>query len=169
MHCVSGDSRVVVKILRGTWTDQCRTALKEADVLHQAQEHPNFPLLLSLCSVDASPALVLEKAPLGDAWAALRDTSLAGFNTQQCRDVLCQSSRALLFLHGRGLAHADVKPNNILLCPWPRPERGQRGALPKDWVLMGGPTWLVKLGDTGRVVAAAPGKISDPHRQPLIN
>ena len=103
---------VAIKVFRPS-PDQHRWAWAEAMVLDRCRDSPFFPRLLDVLEHESRLSLVMEfggqtltaylKQPPEvlkpfDIWAVCEDVALA-----------------LQFLHGMGLLHADVKPDNILV------------------------------------------------------
>ncbi|XP_074049790.1 putative serine/threonine-protein kinase SBK3 [Macrotis lagotis] len=107
-----GGPPVALKLLpraSASWT----TFLREFCVGRCVSSHPG--LLRTLAPPLQSPchyAFAQEYAPCGDLSGMLEDRGLPEL---QLKRVGVQLARALDFLHSRGLVHADVKPDNVLV------------------------------------------------------
>ncbi|XP_049558726.1 uncharacterized serine/threonine-protein kinase SBK3 [Orcinus orca] len=89
------------------------TFLREFCVGRCVSSHPG--LLQTLAGPLETPrhfALAQEYAPCGDLSGMLQEQGLPEL---QVKRVVAQLAGALDFLHGRGLVHADVKPDNVLV------------------------------------------------------
>ncbi|XP_067574398.1 uncharacterized serine/threonine-protein kinase SBK3 isoform X2 [Pseudorca crassidens] len=89
------------------------TFLREFCVGRCVSSHPG--LLQTLAGPLETPrhfALAQEYAPCGDLSGMLQERGLPEL---QVKRVVAQLAGALDFLHGRGLVHADVKPDNVLV------------------------------------------------------
>ncbi|XP_043853390.1 uncharacterized serine/threonine-protein kinase SBK3 [Dromiciops gliroides] len=107
-----GGPPVALKLLpraSASWT----TFLREFCVGRCVSSHPG--LLSTLAPPLQSPrhyAFAQEYAPFGDLSGMLEERGLPEL---QLKRVGVQLAKALDFLHSRGLIHADVKPDNILV------------------------------------------------------
>jgi len=118
-HQPSG-TEVAVKTFRtkDAWTGErfdsrkvLSEAFAEALALDRRGGHPHIVQLLDCFSYKGVPALVLEL--WGTDLGKMRAHS-GGFSAAQLRCIAFAGVSALHFIHGFGLLHADVKPENIL-------------------------------------------------------
>uniref|UniRef100_A0A8C5K215 non-specific serine/threonine protein kinase n=1 Tax=Jaculus jaculus TaxID=51337 RepID=A0A8C5K215_JACJA len=107
-----GGPAVALKLLRRDSVLRT-TFLREFCVGRCVSSHPG--LLQTLGSPLQTPqyfAFAQEYAPCGDLSGLLQEKGLAELMVKR---VVAQLAGALDFLHGRGLVHADVKPDNVLV------------------------------------------------------
>lgn len=130
--------QVAVKALREDLSDGsgARHAFVEAHTLDRCREHAHIPTLLDIFVRDGRFHLVMEfgGSDLSKMLQAADDVLAPSF----VRDIIAQVASALVYLHGLGLVHADVKPANIFVAT----------ALAKGLHAM--------LGDVGNVLEANP-------------
>ena len=109
-----------------------RAALQEVHALAAAGAHENLVRYFSAWFEGDALYIQLELC----AGGALGGGARAALPEQAVADVLRCVARALAHLHGRGIAHGDVKPDNIFACGGRRYALGDLGtAVP----LQGGP------------------------------
>lgn len=88
-----------------------------------------IPFSGSLAATSARPDthgnvyLVMEACEHGDLASFIRRTGIRRFSEPQVRLMADQLLDAIDFLHSRGIMHADIKPHNILLSLWERPDK----------------------------------------------
>ncbi|XP_055993191.1 uncharacterized serine/threonine-protein kinase SBK3 [Sorex fumeus] len=107
-----GGPAVALKLLRRDTVPRS-TFLREFCVGRCVSSHPG--LLQTLAGPLQTPqyfAFAQEYAPCGDLSSMLQE---GGLPEQLLKRVAAQLAAALDFLHGRGLVHADVKPDNVLV------------------------------------------------------
>lgn len=87
------------------------------------------PFSGSVASTGAQPDthgnvyLVMEACEHGDLASFIKRTGIRRFSEPQVRLLAEQLLDAVDFLHSRGVLHADIKPHNILLSLWERPDK----------------------------------------------
>ncbi|KAG6012932.1 hypothetical protein E4U43_007579 [Claviceps pusilla] len=86
---------------------------KEAEIMSKLS-HPHI-LKLFKASFDLVPQLELEYMPYGSLNLELRGFEESGPKVDEMRVVATQGLSALVYLHGQGIAHRDITPNNILV------------------------------------------------------
>lgn len=128
-------------------------------------EHPNIVQILGVVKEPRELGFVTEWVPHGSMRSCLQDPGLS----QQLDewDVVLQLCEALIYLHGHGVVHYDLKSQNVLcrstalanenpepdrkpgfFSRGPRsPRRTVAGASPND--LASNQGWVVKIGDFG--------------------
>ncbi|XP_008708062.1 uncharacterized serine/threonine-protein kinase SBK3 [Ursus maritimus] len=107
-----GGPAVALKLLRRDSVLRT-TFLREFCVGRCVSSHPG--LLQTLAGPLQTPrhfAFAQEYAPYGDLSGMLKERGLPELLVKR---VMAQLAGALDFLHGRGLVHADVKPDNVLV------------------------------------------------------
>ncbi|XP_045297286.1 uncharacterized serine/threonine-protein kinase SBK3 [Leopardus geoffroyi] len=107
-----GGPAVALKLLRRDMVLRT-TFLREFCVGRCVSSHPG--LLQTLAGPLQTPrhfAFAQEYAPYGDLSGMLQERGLPELLVKR---VVAQLAGALDFLHGRGLVHADVKPDNVLV------------------------------------------------------
>lgn len=127
-----GDSgrQMALKILNCQTKEQVQDAQLELNALRQCSGHQNIINLLDYSqsfnphggsgSATGSHTLFLYPLfPLGTAWDAIenaqRDDRRWPFSEKRALQIVLGMARALDFMHGKNLAHSDVKPHNVLL------------------------------------------------------
>ncbi|MEW5850880.1 MAG: serine/threonine-protein kinase [Myxococcota bacterium] len=91
---------------------QARTLfIQEAQLLF-GLKHPNFPTVLDLIESRGRTFLVMDYVQGPSLGGVIKQRCLQGAEAVLLGQGLC---RALEFLHGAGVLHRDVKPDNILL------------------------------------------------------
>ena len=146
----------VVKRWKGDYRDHRDLALREACLLEAGRASANIPLLLDMfLSTTKKCCLVLEFCALGDLHRIHVDRGQP-LRPSELRDVVAQTADGLAHIHGRCMAHGDVKPNNILAHHWPEPAPGRRDAGGEqewaEWDRAGGHAVLIKLTDGSRAM-----------------
>jgi hypothetical protein len=100
---------VVLKTVASASVEEWLFLRDEARVMATVN-HPHIASIFGLESYQGMPILVCEYLPGGTLEELLRDGYLA---RNEALTIIEQVARALGFLHGRGIAHGDVKPSNI--------------------------------------------------------
>ncbi|XP_004866695.1 uncharacterized serine/threonine-protein kinase SBK3 isoform X2 [Heterocephalus glaber] len=107
-----GGPAVALKLLRCDSVPRA-TFLREFCVGHCVSSHPGLLRTLGLpLQTPRHFAFAQEFAPWGDLSGMLQEK---GLPESMLKRVAAQLAGALDFLHGRGLVHADVKPDNVLV------------------------------------------------------
>jgi serine/threonine protein kinase len=100
--------------LRFVWDDSTR-ALREMTLLHGMKKHPNLIMPLIVCRLSANCFVELQPLLPGAVHTVLRDCLGRPTMTEaESWSALGGLLTTLLHLHQHGLAHNDVKPDNIL-------------------------------------------------------
>ncbi|ORC90198.1 serine/threonine protein kinase [Trypanosoma theileri] len=83
--------------------------------VHRRLRHPNVVRMLSYYVTPQSVVLVLEMCPRGTLLQKLKETPGGCFDERRASRYLRQVARALVYLHQHGIAHRDLKLENVLL------------------------------------------------------
>lgn len=83
--------------------------------VHRTLRHPNVVRMLSYYVTPQTVVLVLEMCPRGTLLQKLRSMPAGRFDERRAARYVRQAARALVYLHGHGIAHRDLKLENILL------------------------------------------------------
>mmetsp|Transcript_33763 Transcript_33763/g.96848 ORF Transcript_33763/g.96848 Transcript_33763/m.96848 type:complete len:585 (+) Transcript_33763:75-1829(+) len=102
--------RVAIKKIMLTNASNRKSFYQEAATLKQL-DHPNICRILESYDNGRSGHVVLELCQGGDVFDRLADTG--AFSEEVAADVLRQTLGALKYSHANGIAHRDVKPENI--------------------------------------------------------
>lgn len=86
---------------------------REVDILRRVALHRGTAELIDSYEDDESFYLVMEFVTGGELFDALIDGG--AFSEARAADMVRQIADALAFLHAQGLAHLDIKPENVLL------------------------------------------------------
>lgn len=110
------NSVVAVKIIDKTKTVDAAmepTIIREVSAMHRLQHHPNILKIHEVMATKTKIYLVMELATGGELFAkVLRRGRL---NEPAARRYFSQLVSALNFCHQNGVAHRDLKPQNLLL------------------------------------------------------
>lgn len=90
-------------------------ALRREAVLLRAASHPNLVRLEAAFECEQRLTLVLQLCEGGELLQLLLGRPEHKLAEAEAARVLCQLGGALAHLHGLGVAHRDVKPDNVLL------------------------------------------------------
>ena len=106
--------KVAIKVLPASLTDdpnRLRRFVTEAKAA-SALNHPSILTIYDVEEIDGRPLLVTELIE----GRTLRDRlSAGGLTLRESLDIAVQIANALAAAHGAGIAHRDVKPENIML------------------------------------------------------
>jgi len=106
---VSGQQVAIKQILAGDEEQRCE-AMHEATIM-KSLDHPNICKLLEVYECNQYVYLVTEYFAGGDLLDRLLAASYLDESTVQ--DIVRQIAGALRHAHSRGIAHRDVKPENV--------------------------------------------------------
>ena len=114
--CASTGAPIAVKVLRGV---KAEWAENEAAMLRAVHDHPSVVELLDVVRLGDETSLVMPLAGGGDLERALSQRE-APFDEGTARHCFRQIIGALRCCHERGIAHGDIKLENILVDgePW---------------------------------------------------
>ncbi|CAI5443729.1 unnamed protein product [Caenorhabditis angaria] len=85
--------------------------MREVNIFKTCKNHPNIVQLVDWFEDDESFYLVMEKMRGGPL---LQHILSRGYFTEELEKVTKDVATALKFMHDRGIAHRDVKPENVL-------------------------------------------------------
>jgi len=88
---------------------------REIEVYYQCQESDNILHLVELFEDENNFFLVFELVQGGSLANRLEKSESGVMNENSVRHLVSSISKALFFLHNKGIAHRDIKPDNILL------------------------------------------------------
>jgi serine/threonine protein kinase len=112
----SNGNRVALKVMSKRGTDQF-SFRREATALLQISDnggHPNITCLRDVYEDDNYYYLVLDLICGGEIFDHLVNEGV--FSEDNAIRLMRQAASALLFLHTIGVVHADLKPENLMLC-----------------------------------------------------
>ncbi|MCB0179909.1 MAG: serine/threonine protein kinase [Anaerolineae bacterium] len=117
--------------------------------------HPHIVTIYSYGETEAWAYIIMEYVSGGSLQGRHRRNAPVGW--QRALKVIIPISRALAFVHGRGLIHGDVKPANILLAAEDRPLLADFGLARRQYCLEADPSTPDEL--LGTMAYAAPEQI----------
>jgi len=106
----SNGRRVAIKKSKMSYKE----ALKNEANIVKELDHPNICKLLETYEESGTVYLVMDMCEGGDLYDHIR--RVRWIEEPTAADVLRQVASALLYAHGRGIAHRDVKPENVCFC-----------------------------------------------------
>ncbi|XP_047046570.1 CBL-interacting protein kinase 4-like [Lolium rigidum] len=116
-HPAAGGEPVAVKVIDKAEVlgipGMAPRVLREVAAMRRLR-HPGVLRLHEVLATRSRIYLVMELAPRGDLQTALA-ANRKGFPERTARRIFVQLATALAHCHARGVAHRDVKPQNILL------------------------------------------------------
>ena len=86
---------------------------KEIEMMQRAGKHANLVSLIDVVELPDARALVLELATGGEVFERICEKGC--YSERDAALVAKQVALALKHLHSRGIAHSDLKPENLLL------------------------------------------------------
>lgn len=101
--------KTVSKAMSGFSREQ---VFQEVDLLHECKGHPNILQLIAFFDTATDFKLVFEKLDGGELLTHIQERKT--FTELEASQVTRDIASALSFLHGKGIAHRDLKPQNIL-------------------------------------------------------
>ena len=103
---------VAVKIISKKYTTK-ETFWKEVAILKALGKHPNLIEFYDAFETENDFYMVTDLVKGGELFEAL--VQHGAYSEKQASDLLRQVICALGYMHQRGIAHADIKPENLLL------------------------------------------------------
>ncbi len=85
---------------------------KREIMLSAALQHPHIVPVLSAGETDGLPFFIM---PFVEGESLRARLSRGPLSVRECVSILKDVARALVYAHGRGIIHRDIKPDNILL------------------------------------------------------
>lgn len=116
-RCLGGGDPVAVKVLDKAGlaaTGMASRLLREVSAMRRLS-HPNVLRLHEVLATRSRIYLVMELAPGGDLLSKIAALPRRRLPEHAVRRVFGQLVAALSYCHARGVAHRDVKPQNVLL------------------------------------------------------
>lgn len=101
-----------VKVIEKSARKSRKKVLKEIEICHHCQGHPNILQLNEYFEEDERFYVIFEKMEGGSLLKAIESRSY--LTEQEASVVIREVTSALNFLHKKGIAHRDLKPENIL-------------------------------------------------------
>eukprot|EP00039_Didymoeca_costata_P019766 m.338854 g.338854 ORF g.338854 m.338854 type:complete len:491 (+) comp18566_c0_seq1:304-1776(+) len=123
-HCVNGMEKVkgdkfavkvIEKKLDANFLDRESSreqVYREVELMMSCQNHPHILQLLDSFETDLDHKLVFEKVDGGELLSHIQDRKV--FTELEASEVTKDMASALSFLHAKGIAHRDLKPQNVL-------------------------------------------------------
>jgi hypothetical protein len=147
-----------VKIAKPEVPDAADRLRREREVLAPVR-HSKVVSLLDAGSIHGTPFLVLEWLE-GETLLDVVNARRRGLALRQALEVLEAAAEGAAHLHGLGLVHGDIRPQNVLVVPG-RPvvltDPGGLGTPADDVRALGGLLRLMLTGDPGGARPLAPG------------
>ncbi len=110
---VRHNRRVVIKLLPASLTAAISAERFEREILLAAAlQHPNIVPVLSSGKMNGLPYFIMPFIEGESVRARVRRGPLS---VRETVNILKDVTRALIFAHGRGVIHRDIKPDNVLL------------------------------------------------------
>jgi serine/threonine protein kinase len=111
------DMPVAVKIVSRQLLEEASvlTAFEQELRIHETLDHPNIVKIFSIIYGRSFIYMVLELCSGGDLLNYIHKTDYRPLI--RTLGIFTQILSAIAYLHSRGIAHLDIKPENILMCP----------------------------------------------------
>jgi hypothetical protein len=108
------------------------TEFRKEAVIWTSLKHPNITQLVCCTKNTKACSIVMELMStdlrkLMDKRMSDHPNHKVPFSLPVVVDIMLQMARALKYMHGKGLAHLDIKPDNILATPASVPELADQG------------------------------------------
>ncbi|KAG0275279.1 polo-like kinase 3, partial [Linnemannia gamsii] len=98
---------------------------REVDMLKAAGEHGNLVKCFGTVNDDDGPCILYELCMPENLWHLLRNRG--AIIKEETRFFISKIADGLTHLHGRGLIHCDLKPENVLQAPGMKVRIGDLG------------------------------------------
>ena len=105
---------VAIKVTKKDHPDGQKLVLAELELMTGIGSHPNLTSLQGAFETDDSWILVMDLADGGALFERIIDQGV--LSEALASDFILQVAEGLMHMHRRGLAHGDIKPENLLLC-----------------------------------------------------
>ncbi|XP_027116398.1 CBL-interacting serine/threonine-protein kinase 7 [Coffea arabica] len=115
-RCLDDNSTVAVKAIDKTKGFQGpleQFIIREVSVMRRLNHHPSILKIHEVMATKTKIYLVMELAPGGELFSKLQQRGK--FSESTARNYFHQLISALHFCHQNGVAHRDIKPQNMLL------------------------------------------------------
>ncbi|EGD72969.1 CAMK/CAMKL protein kinase [Salpingoeca rosetta] len=115
-HSMTGDDVAIKRILKPYSNDAARTIMNEIYLMARLN-HPNLVFLYQVVDTPAETALVLELGKLG----TLNEHLERGIDGPLVTNILRQVMDGVRHMHTLGIAHRDIKADNVFMATPTRP------------------------------------------------
>eukprot|EP00307_Rebecca_sp_RCC1486_P006600 CAMPEP_0119413524 /NCGR_PEP_ID=MMETSP1335-20130426/5582_1 /TAXON_ID=259385 /ORGANISM="Chrysoculter rhomboideus, Strain RCC1486" /LENGTH=420 /DNA_ID=CAMNT_0007438323 /DNA_START=83 /DNA_END=1342 /DNA_ORIENTATION=+ len=104
--------QVAIKILKRPPTDQLEKLVQEVEIMRRLQ-HPNVVKVIDLFLTSTKVYIVMEHVAGGELFDAIvKQGQYTEMDARRIARTLCET---IAYFHEKGVAHRDLKPDNVLL------------------------------------------------------